>query len=151
MESQRDSFLPADVFDQFYGRITPESRAPIEVGGAIVGVTFRVENEICRVYRGNPRLWGTIQKRLAFGDFDISEKILGEGRLGALAAAELTLEQMDQESFSVNERGPGSPIQQATDVTPSARELNRNPVARKEFESKTCPKKKRVRKKKRSR
>lgn len=144
METKRDSFLPPGSFDEFYNRLSFDSRAPIEVGGAVVGVSFVVNGEICRVYRGDPRRWGTIQKRLAFGDFNPFEKMLGEGQLGKQAAAELSMELMAP--IDAMDRGPSSPSHPVpTDVTPTASFLNSHHAARADFERAAFPKKRKPR------
>jgi hypothetical protein len=130
-ELKNDTFLPAAEFDTLFARLPVTAREAVKVGEAVCGVVFRnSENELVRIYRGDPKNWGIVQRRMAFGDFDPLEKSdLGNGRLGEMAAAEIRAEKLPPITTDFRTYdAPVSPCPPAVDVVP-VREV------RKQFEA----------------
>lgn len=133
METDSAVYLTTKQFDELFIAIPVQNRIKIEVGGAIVGIVAVLNNTSTRIFRGDPRQWGTMQRRLAFGDFDPSAiGGVGSGRLGQEAAAELRAEALKTNRADYGP--PTTPGCEPMQLTPRADVLNSNPMIRDKFE-----------------
>lgn len=111
-----DSYLSTNQFDSLFKALNPKSRETWSVGGAVCALVYRTEEGLVRIYRGNPKGWGLVQRRIAEGEFGIQTIIdspLGSGALSAQMFAEL----FAQEQVGAEYGPPSSPMGMSIDLT----------------------------------